>query len=227
MIRTLTILILLIAPLYTLAGSFYTVNLAIYKEIKEINQTLSNFSPALRDTIVIEKDKHIYRVRTVLTKKRSLLTTLLPHYKKVFPHASIVTTFFPRRPTHSKHASTEKSAKDEENFYALLKDKTFYLAPVLRSSKDKKYLIKVVFGNTQVSYTPILGDIPPMTALYKVEGNRLFLYQKGLFNPNIYSLLEESRFKYHLISSWVGNKRINYLRYYLNLHDAKAYINLR
>jgi len=64
-----------------------------------------------------------------------------------------------------------------------------------------------------------------MDALYKVEDDKLFLYQKGLFNPKVFSLLEKTYFKYHLFSSWMGDKKIKSLRYYFNLNDAKAYLN--
>ncbi len=231
MIRIFTVVALLLLPMYGMATSFYTVNLTIYKNKKALDKKLSNFSPALRKTIVIKKNKNMYRVKTLLTKNKKFLTKLLPSYRKVFPDAFIAAVPFsknqvnPKVPSKQKKIPVKKPNKEDNTFLTLLQNQTFYLSPVLKVGENKKFLIKVTFTVSNVTYTPILGKVPPMSALYKVEDNKLFLYQKGLLNTKVFSLLEESRFKYHLISSWIDNKRVKNLRYYLNLHDAKAYLN--
>jgi len=231
MIRTFFFALLLLLPLSTVASTLYTVELATYMDKKALNEELSKFLPALRKTIVIEENDAKYHVKTLLTKDKKLLTKLLPSYKKVFSDA-FIETFTPpvkvvKKPVKlPKKVTKEKnSTKEKNDFYTSLRNHAFYLSPVLKPGKNNKFLLKVTFTDSNVTYTPILGKVPPMSALYKVEDNKLFLYQKGLLNTKVFSLLEENTFKYHLISSWIDNKRVKNLRYYLNLHDAKAYLN--
>jgi len=231
MIRTFFFTLLLSLPLSAVASTLYTVELTIYMDKKALNTALSKFPPALHKTIVIEKNNDKFHIKTLLTKDKKLLTTLLPSYQKVFSDA-FIDTFTPpvtvvKKPVKlpKKVTQEQNTTKEESTFNALLQNKTFYLSPVLKVGENKKFLITVTFTDSNVTYTPILGKVPPMTALYKVEDNKLFLYQKGLFNPKVYSQLEKNTFKYHLISSWIDNQRVKNLRYYLNLHDAKAYLN--
>ena len=229
--RILYFTMLFLLPLYSVASSMYTVKLAVYKNKKILDKKLSKFSPAIRKTIIIDKNKKVYRVQTLLTQNKKLLTQLLPSYRKVFPDAFIDTVSSSKKRVKTNTKLEQKKlpekniAKEEYTFYKLLQNKTFYLSPILEKGNNKKFLLKVSFSDSNVTYTPILGNIPPMTALYKVEDTKLFLYQKGLLNTKVFSLLEKNTFKYHLISSWIDNKKVKNLRYYLNLHDAKAYLN--
>ena len=222
-------IMLFLLPLYAVSSTFYTVDLAVSPSKKALNKKLSQFPPALRKTIMIKKIKKKYRVQTLVTKNKELLTTLLPAYQKVFPDALIKR----KKPIEKKtvanntsNTATQEQALHSNPFLVALQNNTFYLCPVFGTTKSKKFLIAVAFKNTTVTYTPIVGNIPPMKALYKVEDSKLFLYQKGLLNQKVYSLLEKTYFKYHLISSWVNEKRVKKLRYYFNLNDAKAYLNL-
>ena len=231
MIRIFYFIMLFLLPLYALSSTMYTVKLAVYKNEKALNKQLKKFSPAIRKTIIIEKIKKRYKVKTLSTKNKKLLDTLLPAYKKVFPDASIHKVPSPKiikvKPKIEKKSPQENNSTQKLNtFHRALQDKTFYLCPNFNRTKNKKFLIEIAFKKTTVTYTPILGKVPPMSALYKIEDNKLFLYQKELLNPKIFSLLETTYFKYHLISSWVGEKKVKSLRYYFNLNDAKAYLEL-
>ena len=66
--------------------------------------------------------------------------------------------------------------------------------------------------------------MPPISVLYKTINHKLFLYQKGLFNNNIYNTLEKIYTKYYVISAWIGKKKVNTVRYYFKMEDAKRYI---
>jgi hypothetical protein len=217
---------LFLLPLYATSSTFYTVNLAVSQNKKALNKKLSQFPIALRNTIAIKKIQKKYRVQTLLTKNKTLLTTLLPAYKKVFPDAVIEIEKRIEKKTTKESNTSQEQVLPSTPFHMALHNKKFYLCPVFGKTKSKKFLIEVSFKNTTVSYNPIIGNIPPMEALYKIEDNKLFLYQKGLFNKKVFSLFERTYFKYHLISSWVKEKRVKKLRYYFNLHDAKAYLNL-
>ena len=229
MIRIFYFTVLLLLPLSTVASTFYAVELAVHKNKKVLNKKLSKFTQALRKTIVIEKSKKLYKAKTLLTQNKNLLTVLLPAYKKVFPDAFVYDL---PSPDDIEVTERKEEAPQETNatqtlsaFYKAVQDQTFYLCPKFDGTENKKFLIKVAFTKDTVTYTPILGKMPPMDALYKVEDDKLFLYQKGLLNTKVFSLLEKSYFKYHLFSSWVGDKKIKSLRYYFNLNDAKTYLN--
>jgi hypothetical protein len=239
MIRIFYVAILSLLPVYALCSTLYNAELTIATNKKALIKKLNNLSPSLRKTITVKKINNRYKVETLSTTNKKLLTTLLPTYKKFFPDASIHKVSSsknikkrPKQKTKSlqDNSITQKpksnTASELSPLHKALQDKTFYLCPQFRTKKDKKFLIKVEFKKTTVTYTPILGKIPPMTALYKVEDDKLFLYQKGLFNPKVFSLLETTYFKYHLISSWADERKIKSLRYYFNLNDAEAYLQL-
>ena len=226
MLRFVLLSILCIYPLKTLATSFYTVNIAVYKDKVLLNEKLKKLPPQLRKTIKIDKINGLHKVKTLPKKDKKALTKLLPAYKKVFKDAFISTIKQPN--ILQKPAKTPikiESHKKTISLQDLIHQKTFYLSSKKETTKEKQYLMKVVFKNTNVHYIPILGKMPPVTALYKTDKNKLFLYQKGLFNKDIYSKLEKYTKKFLLISHWIKNNKINTLRYYYNLKNAK--VNLK
>jgi len=90
MFRSLSILILLLIPMHSMASSSYTVNIAIYKNVNTLNHKLKKLSPALRKTVEVKKIKKRHIATTLPTKNKALLETLLPAYRKVFSDAFIV-----------------------------------------------------------------------------------------------------------------------------------------
>jgi len=209
--------LLLLYPLQAIATPLYTVKLALYKDRALLQEELAKFSPTLHKTISIQKDKEYYRVSTLPTHNKKVLSKLLPYYQKVFSDAFIDTIKVEKK-------IDKNISKKNDAFYTTVKNKVFYLCANTPQQKNKKFLIEVIFTDTSVTYIPILGKIPSMKAEYKIQDNKLFLYQKDLFNPKVYSTYEKSYPKYHLIHSWANGKKLQSLRYYLIKDDAKKYL---
>ncbi|MCF6245116.1 MAG: hypothetical protein L3J43_08765 [Sulfurovum sp.] len=229
MIRIFYVTLLLVLPMNLIASSpyaekliassSYTVNLAFFKDKEKVEEALSKVPPALRKTIIIEDVNNSYTVKTLTIKNEALLTKLLPAYQKVFPDAFIDIVI-------NANKTKENIKEKSDDLHNALQDKMMlYLCPEAKDKKTRKFLIEVAFGKKTANYSPILGKVPPLTTLYRVEDNKLFLFQKGLFNPKVYSLLEEKTPTYFLITSWVNGKKVKTLRYYFNVDDAKAYLD--
>ena len=90
MFRLLLLSLLLVLPLQSIASSAYTVNIAVYKNIKTLNSKLNKLPPALKKTIQIEKRGQLHRATTLPTEDKATLQKLLPSYQKVFRDAFII-----------------------------------------------------------------------------------------------------------------------------------------
>ena len=87
-------------------------------------------------------------------------------------------------------------------------------------------LIKVSFGANEVSYQPVLGDMQMTQANYMIEGKRLYMFADRFSSDGAYSTLDEHRKDHFLVSSWMDTKKLNTLRYYYKLNDAKKYLGV-
>ncbi len=101
----------------------------------------------------------------------------------------------------------------------------YYLA---YKGKDKSpnLLIKVSFNSDEVTYQPIIGDMQMTKAKYLVDGDRLYMFANSFTKEGAYSKLEEHRDNHFLVSSWSNGKKLNTLRYYYRLNDAKEYLGV-
>jgi len=87
-------------------------------------------------------------------------------------------------------------------------------------------LIKVSFGANAVTYQPVLGDMQMTQANYLVENNKLYMFAESFSSDGAYSTLDEHRKDHFLVSSWMAKKKLNTLRYYYKLNDAKKYLGV-
>jgi len=91
MFRSISMIILLVLPLQSIASLPYTVNLAVYKNFKSLQNQLNKFPPALRKTVRITQRGKVHIATTLPTQDKKTLQKLLPSYKKVFSDAFIST----------------------------------------------------------------------------------------------------------------------------------------
>ncbi len=89
MFRFIILIILFLFPLQGQAPRFYTVNLAIYKNLNTLKNKLQKLPLALRNTVEVRKDGELYRATTMYTTDKKVLNTLLPAYKIVFSDAHV------------------------------------------------------------------------------------------------------------------------------------------
>lgn len=91
---------------------------------------------------------------------------------------------------------------------------------------ESNLLIKVSFAANSVSYQPVLGDMQMTQANYLVKDHKLYMFADKFTSNGAYSTLDAHRRNFFIVSSWMGNKKLNTLRYYYRLNDAKAYLGV-
>jgi len=123
-------------------------------------------------------------------------------------------------------SSENITQKQYKNFTKqMLSGKHYYLA--YKSPKGgADLLIKVSFGTHRVTYQPIMGDMQMTQANYLIENSRLYMFADSFTRDGAYSTLDEHRNNHFLVSSWANGKKLNTLRYYYHLNDAKEYLGL-
>ncbi|HHD75355.1 MAG TPA: hypothetical protein ENK82_03345 [Campylobacterales bacterium] len=107
----------------------------------------------------------------------------------------------------------------------MLSGNHYYLA-YKQNGNNPDLLIKVTFGNHEVTYQPVIGDMQMTQASYLIEGDRLYMFTDAFTREGAFSKLEEHRDDHFLVSSWMNGKKLNTLRYYYKLNDAKRYLGL-
>lgn len=105
----------------------------------------------------------------------------------------------------------------------MLSGQQFFLA-YKATERSPNLLVKVTFGNHTVSYQPIIGDMKLNDANYFIDDHKLYMYAEYFTRDGAYSTLEEHEDAYMLVSSWSKGKKLNTLRYYYKLDDAKEYL---
>lgn len=121
--------------------------------------------------------------------------------------------------------STKQPKQFKQFSKQMLSGNHYYLA-YKKTESNPDLLIKVTFGNHTVNYQPVIGDMKMTNASYLTEGDRLYMFTDTFMRNGSFSKLEEHRSDHFLVSSWVKGKKLNTLRYYYKLNDAKRYLGL-
>ncbi len=114
-------------------------------------------------------------------------------------------------------------AKDV-SLYDRFHQKTLYLCAYGKEPWSPNVLMQVDFFDKGVVYTPMMGEVPSKKEKYAIDNNKLYISHKGLFDSEVYSTLDSVTLEYYLISTWVGKKKVNTIRYYFDLEKAEAYV---
>ncbi len=121
--------------------------------------------------------------------------------------------------------SNVKPKKYKQFSKEMLSGHHYYLA-YKKTNSNPSLLIKVSFGNHQVTYKAIIGDMKMTNANYLVEGGKLYMFADTFTRNGSFSTLEEHRDNHFLVASWSKGKKLNTLRYYYKMNDAKAYLDM-
>ena len=113
-----------------------------------------------------------------------------------------------------------------KNFSKEMLSGQYYYLAYKASSKNPNLLIKVSFSSDEVTYQPIIGDMKMTKANYLVDNNRLYMFTNDFTREGAFSKLEEHRANHFLVSSWANGKKLNTLRYYYKMNDAKEYLGI-
>jgi len=188
-----------------------------------------------------QKNKHVKKRYEQRPPKASYRTqtfvhTAQPHYQNVaiseadntgqVPIAVSVPTRVSKAVVTTPTLKQVETQKQYKYFTKrMLSGKHYYLA--YKSTKESpNLLIKVSFQNHVVIYQPIIGDMKMTEANYLIESRRLYMFANSFTKDGAYSKLDEHRKNHFLVSSWINGKKLNTLRYYYDLNDAKEYLNL-
>jgi hypothetical protein len=234
------IFFILLLPVFLFSeNTLYTIKLAAYKNLVGLQQSIKKLPATLQNEVTISEVHGVHKAFVQPTHDRSHLEKKINAYQKVFEDAFITIRtdtpilakkVTPKKPTEIIIAE-KKSIPEAINtakvssFQNKLKGKTLYLCAKSKATSGK-LLLQVTFSSTSVKYTPILGKIPMATLQYHVKNKKLFVYKKGLFNPQIFTRYESETANYYLMSSWMKKKRVTTMRYYFNLEEAKHYLNV-
>lgn len=273
MLRLLSIFLLLLLPLQSVASTVYTVRLAVYNNIDSLHNKLNKLSPALRKTIQIKKRGNQHVASSIESDKKEALQKLLPSYQKVFPDAFIsaeekVDTKMPQAVVIEPKEINSTTPKTEENkeqmpqtevptdigteqnatltepkiiynpysrkvvdplnnnlsLYDRLHQKTLYLCAYGPEEWSPNVLIHIAFFDKEVIYTPIMGDVSSKKEQYKVTEDKLYISHHSVFDPEMYSRIEEITEDYYLISTWIKENKMTSIRYYFDLDKAQEYV---
>lgn len=105
-----------------------------------------------------------------------------------------------------------------------LHQKTLYLGAYGPQEWSPNVLIHIAFFDKEVVFTPIMGDVSSKREKYKVIKDKLYISHKGVFDPKMFSKIEDITQDYYLISTWIGKRKMTSIRYYFDLDKAEAYV---
>lgn len=139
---------------------------------------------------------------------------------------NFVTKKIVMNPVEEKDVFSSVKPKKYKHFSKeMLSGQSYYLA-YKKTKVNPALLIKVTFENHRVNYQPIVGDMQMNNANYLVENHKLYMFADTFTQNGTFSKLDEPRDKYFVVSSWANGKKLNTLRYYYKMNDAKRYLGI-
>ena len=156
----------------------------------------------------------------ILTNIQPTLPPVAAAYSPIVTQKVVV-----QQPESNDVFSTAKHKKYKNFSKQMLAGQHYYLA-YKKTKANPTLLIKVIFGNHQVTYQPIIGEMQMTKANYLTEEGRLYMFSDTFTKNGTYSKLDEHRKDHFLVSSWAGGKKLNTLRYYYKMNDAKKYLGI-
>jgi hypothetical protein len=159
-----------------------------------------------------------------ISKDDNILTNVQPLLKPVAPFVLTQKVVVKQIETNDIF-STVKPKKYKNFSKQMLGGQHYYLA-YKKTASNPTLLIKVIFGNHQVTYQPVIGEMQMTKANYITEDSRLYMFADTFTRNGSYSKLDEHREDHFLVSSWAGGKKLNTLRYYYKMNDAKKYLGI-
>jgi hypothetical protein len=131
------------------------------------------------------------------------------------------------KPAEIPQPKVKQVTKKQKGFYKrMISGKLYYLA-YKSTNNNPNLLIKVTFRNHTVIYQPMIGDMSMREAKYLVENGKLYMFADSFSEEGAFSKIDGYKDNYILVSSWSNGKKINTLRYYYKLNDAKEYLGVK
>lgn len=181
MFRLLSITILLILPLQSIASVSYSVRIAVYNNIDSLQHELNKLSPAVRKTVEIQKRGAQHVACSAHTDNKEKLKKLLPSYQKVFPDAFI--SVYQATEINTTHTNTVKKTEVNKTIPQTIKIDMVKTIEVEETPPQIKQKI-VYTPYSRKIVNPTKKDIP----LYdRFHQKTLYLcaYGKDTWSPNV------------------------------------------
>lgn len=175
--------------------------------------------PQYQNVGISEEDNILTNVQSSLIQPRIPLATSSVS-------APIITQKVVLTKAENNDVFSNVKPKKYKNFSKqMLSGQHYYLA-YKKTDANPNLLIKVTFGNHQVTYQPVIGEMQMTKANYVTEGNKLYMFTDTFTRNGSFSKLDEHRDDHFLVSSWANGKKLNTLRYYYKMNDAKEYLGI-
>lgn len=210
--------------------SKYMLHHPIVRNYSEFSSTQVTYSAPQKevhyDSYITPTVKETYQ-NVAISEEDNTLNTPVRILKPQTFFSSIERPITPTITTVNSFEDVQKIvSKRYTNFNKkMLSGKHYYLA-YKSTNESPNLLIKVSFANHQVTYQPILGDMQMTKANYMIDNHRLYMFAESFTKNGAFSTLDEHREGHFLVSSWVNSKKLNTLRYYYRLNDAKEYLGI-
>jgi len=219
MFKTLFIIFILSYSLFASSLS-YTIKLAVYHNLNDLKSNIAKLPLPLQKIVQITKYHSLHKAIVIPTKNYHYLKTILPAYQNIFHDAFIASL-----KSDTKNISQKKSTvTTPPSLKKIFRYQILYLCYDTLSPQKKNILFKVVFKKTDLSFYSILGNTPSLAAQFRTKENKLFIYQKKIYDATIYSILEKITPTYYLVTSWRNGKKVSLLRYYHRQEEALKYM---
>jgi hypothetical protein len=149
------------------------------------------------------------------------------YYSQVKDYPIAKTYSIDTQPTKIPKPTVKKTDKKFKSFNKrMISGKRYYLA-YKSTSESPNLLVKVSFGNHTVVYQPMLGNMSMRDAKYLVENGKLYMFADSFSENGAFSKIDGYEKDYILVSSWSNGKKLNTLRYYYKLNDAKRHLGVK
>jgi len=153
-------------------------------------------------------------------------TMVVPPIQQESVLPTIVTQKVVYKSTPKKDNFSVSKIKRYKHFTKEMLGGQHYYLVYKKQGENPNLLIKVSFENHEVTYQPVIGEMQMTKANYVVDDNKLYMFANTFSKNGSFSKLEEHHKNYFLVSSWGNGKKLNTLRYYYKMNDAKKFLGL-
>lgn len=242
---------LLFLSLSTNVYANFIIKLATYSHKQNLMKQVTQLDKNLQNKIILIEEEHLYKLFSISYKDKEEAINYLSSYQKIFPDAYIMIDKYKHTEKKSLDIVLALQVDDtitnkEKNisilpvqdvlqpknpeypsltFEKLFKNRTYFLSPDSINTPSERLLIKASFEENNVSYTTLIGNIPPMEKKYILRHNRLYLINHNKISPSQYSTIDTLLFEYMVVARWFKGKKIHKMRYYKKEEDARSYLD--
>ena len=185
------------------------------------------YTPPVRKYVAPKQYTRTPQYQNVAISSEDHIFPAMPNVQKSQSIAPVVstTTIVPAVVNEDDFGKVE--IKQYKQFNKQMLSGHYYYLAYKGEGNNPNLLIKVSFQNDEVTYQPVIGDMKMTKANYLVEGDRLYMFTNAFTRDGAFSKLESNEDDHIVVSSWVNGKKLNTLRYYYKLNDAKEYLGLK